>query len=157
MPIQGCNEFTCVSLAVRTPKRRLTSRGVGRPSGKQIVNRLALRPEGNTLITSGKKSIRPVNRSPRRKPSWIGKDHIGRQVIGFTPQSVGHPRTKNRKTIQSKTGVGLKRRRCMVGRVRYHRSDDGQFVRHAGEMWKQVGNPQATLAMLTKLPVVFSQ
>ena len=45
----------------------------------------------------------------------------------------------------------------MTGRLRDHRIDHGQFIRNGGKVGEQIGDPQTTLTMLLKLPVVLTQ
>src|SRR5690606_16327156 len=68
--------------------------------GEQVVQRNSAAAEWRPLMPGGKKAVRPVDRSPRRKSPRIGNDDERRQTVGFVSQSVAQPRSEDGKTIQ---------------------------------------------------------
>ncbi len=124
---------------------------------KQIVDRDAFAAHHNALMAGRKKTVAPVDRSARRQTTRIGNHDVGRQIVGLGSHPVGHPGPEGRKTVQTESGVLLKRRRRVVRRLAEHRPHDCQFIRNAAKMRKQIGNPEPAFAPLLELPLTLPQ
>ncbi len=125
--------------------------------GSQVIDGRTPAAKHNALMARGEKPVGPVDRAAGGKTAGIGNDDVGGQVVAFRAETVRQPRAEHGESVQAKSGVLLKRRRRMVGSFGEHRLDDSQFVGNLGDVRKEFRNPQAALASLFELPIVFPQ
>ena len=119
--------------------------------GEQIVDRRAPAAERHALMKGGQEAVAPIDRAAGRHAPHVRQHDERRQVIGIATESIGKPRAEHGKAVQPKAGVGLERGRRVVRRLGDHRADERQFVSHARQMRKQIGNPEAALAALFEI------
>ena len=100
------------------------------------------------------KTVRPIDRPARWKPARIGQHDIRGEIVRLAAEAVTHPRPEYGEAVQPETGVGLKRRGRVIGRVGDHRANDCQLIRDARDVRKKVRDPQPALAALFELPIV---
>ena len=113
--------------------------------------------EGHALMHRGQKSVGPVTGGTGGHAAGIRQDHIGGEIVGLVPQSVRDPRSHHGKAVEAEAAALLEGGRGVTGGLGHHRVDDGQFVRHGGDVGKEVGDPEPALPTLLEFPVVLAQ
>ena len=113
----------------------------------QVQHRLAAAAERHALVDGGQEAAAPVGVAAAG-PLLAGvEDDEARQIARLAAQPVGHPGAEARPAELLRAGVHQDLRRRVVEGVGHHRFDDGDVVRHAGQVRQQLGQFGAALAV----------
>ena len=72
-----------------------------------------------------------------------GEHNVGGQIAIFRAEAVGEPRAEGGAVTQQGAAVHKIDGRIVDIRIRVQGTNDGEFVRHFGKMWQQLGDNRA--------------
>lgn len=96
----------------------------------------------------------PIGGAAVRQAPRIRQDNECGQRVRLITQPVREPTAQRWKAVRLEAAVLQKHCRRVVGRIRMHGSDDGQFVGDGCQMREKVGDPKTAFAALAKSPFV---
>ena len=109
---------------------------------------------GETRRLGGAQARTRSTSSPllRKGDRLVGKHDVGRQVIRFVPETVGHPAAERGITVELESRVDEEARRSVIRRIGDERPYDRQLVGDRGEMGKEVGDFDSASARVARRP-----
>ena len=111
----------------------------------------SIRLHDRALESCRQKAVGEVVEAPRRNQAAV-EHHVAGEFVVLAAQTIGGPGSHARPALQTAASVQKIVGVGVLGKLAGHRANDGQFIDHAANVWKQVADRNTAFAVVLELP-----